>query len=797
MKKNITFILFFILYQSLFSQQFQLTGKVTGEKKAHTEFVEILILKKDSVAIKSQLADEKGLFSIQVPKGEYVIQIRQLGGIIYSKNFDLKNDLNLGEIRIEKIKNIKEIVLEGKKRLIERKVDRIIFNVENSISATGGDALDALRVAPSVRVQNDQISMIGKSGMSVMVDDRLVQLSGTDLINFLKTIKSDNIKSIEVIASPPAKYDAEGNNGIVNIKLKEAKSNSWSNTIRTTYKQATYPSFSIGNNFTYQKNKLSLLFDLSANKDISIYTNDINYYYPQEYWESSIYNKTRADRISTILNLKYNLTKTLNIGFQYLGNISNPKTDEIGASDIYNIENLNLNRVLRSLGYTKRDNNNHSLNFNLLKKLDTLGKQFTVDIDYFTYGSDKNNTLNAENTNNNSFSSTKQYIENINLQKINNFSAKIDFDLPYKWATLSFGGKLSFTKSNNNINISRYDTSEVSPILESNQSDEFTYNENIQSAYFSANRKFGTKWEGKAGLRAEFTENKGYSQQSNQTNKNNYIKLFPTFYLSYQHNKENTFSISYGRRINRPSYSNLNPARWYLNANSYEEGNPFLQPSFTTNIELSHSYKDLLTTTLSFSTTKNGFGQLTIHDLQNDIQSFIRRNYYDYNNFSWSEYINYTIFPWWNTSAEAAIYYTETKAYSEYLNPKYSGWGGYFSNTNDFTLNKRKTFLAQLIYEYTYPTIFNENRTDSYSNLGIAIKLLFLEKKLQIVLNANNILGSDRIKTSNITQGINQNFRQYYDTQYVRLSLSYKFGNKNLNTRKKDTGNEEEKARSN
>lgn len=776
------------------AQQYSVIGKVINQDKVPVEFVSASISKNDTL-IGQTFSESLGIFKINAEKGKYILILEQFGVESIRREFDIDQNLDLGEIEIDESVMLEGVTITARKKLIERKVDRLVFNVENSVSATGGDALDALRVTPSIRVQNDQISMIGKSGMSVMIDDRLIQLSGDALINFLKTIKSDNIKSIEVITTPPAKYDAEGNSGIVNIKLKKAKADSWSNTIRTIHQQATYPSFSVGNNFTYQKNKLSLLLDVSANKDINIYTNDINYYYPKENWANEIYNKSYVNRINTILNVGYNFSKTLNIGFQYLGNMGTLKKDETSSSNIYDIGNLN--RVLKSIGNTKNETNNHSFNLNFLKKLDALGKQFTVDVDYFIYDSDKNNKFNSQDFNSISTIVYKEYVDNNNLQKINNFSTRVDFDLPYQWANLSFGGKVSFIETNNNIDISQYDTSNQAPILTSNQLDNFTYNENIQAIYFSANRKFGTKWEGKIGLRAESTQNKGYSQTVNKTNKNEYIKLFPTLYLSYFLNKENVFTINYGRRVNRPSYSNLNPARWYLTSTSYEEGNPFLQPSFTSNLELSHSYKDLLTTTLSFSNTKDGFGQLTVHDIANDLQKFIRRNYYNYSIFSWSEYINYSAFPWWNTSAEASVYYTETNTYTEYLQPKYSGWGGYFSTTNDFTLNKIKTILAQLTYEYTSPTVFNENRTEEYSSLGIGLKFLLSQKKLQIALNANNILGTDRIKTSNTTQGIFQTFRQYYDTQHIRLSLSYKFGNKNLNASKKNTGNEDEKRRAN
>ncbi|WP_439848459.1 outer membrane beta-barrel protein [Riemerella anatipestifer] len=157
--------------------------------------------------------------------------------------------------------------------------------------------------------------------------------------------------------------------------------------------------------------------------------------------------------------------------------------------------------------------------------------------------------------------------------------------------------------------------------------------------------------------------------------------------------------------------------------------------------------------------------------------------------------INYNVFPWWTASAEGSVYYTETNTYTKYLEPKYSGWGGYFSTTNNFIFNENKTILGQLTYEYNFPTLFNENKIEEYSSLGIGLKLLLNRKKLQIAINANNILGTDRIKTSNTTQGVYQTFKQYYDTQYIRLSLSYKFGNKDISGDKRRTSNEEEKSR--
>lgn len=789
----------FVLYFSSIEAQYSISGSILNQENQAVELVEIVVLSQDFIAKTSELTDGKGAFLVSIAeKGTYILQIRQIGVLLYSTELDVINDTNLGIIKInESQEQLEEVLVEGRKKLIERKVDRLVFNVENSISATGGDALDALRVTPGIRVQNDAVSMIGKSGMAVMVDDRIIQLSDDDLVNFLKTISSDNIKSIEVITTPPAKYDAEGNSGLINIKLKTVKTDSWSGTLRSVYKQATYATGLLGGNFSYQKNKFSLLMDLSKLNGENIYTNKINYQYPTENWRSDIYNKTSSDNLSSLLVIGYDLTGKTKIGIQYLGNFNTPTINENNVTDIFANNTDHLDKRLVSKGDVDLNVKSHSLNFNLITKIDTLGKKMTVDVDYFAYNSCKDNVFKSTNADYLIPTVVKSHTDNNNNQDINNFSSKIDFEMPYQWANVSYGAKISFTNSNSDVKANFYDTTTDDFILNLSQKNQFDYKERLQAVYFSANKEINEKWEVKIGLRTEFTQTIGYSETEKQRNKKDYYKFFPTAYLSYKKDENNVFSISYSRRVDRPSYSNLNPARWYLNLNSYEEGNPFLQPSFSNNIELSHSYRDLLTTTISFSKIEDEFGQLTIHDIPNDIQVFIRRNYYNYNLLRLSEYVNYDIFQWWSTTLDLSVYYIDTDSYSEYLQSKYSGWGGYSSTTNSFQINKSKTISAQLIYGYSYPSIFNESKTDSYSNLSIALKFLCFGKNLQFSVNTNNILGSDRAKLSNITQGVSQNFKQYYDSQYIRFTMSYKFGNINLKINRKNTGNEEEKDRTN
>lgn len=794
MKKII--IALVLIYSSVSLSQIRVTGKVVNHENNPIDLAEVLLINKDSIAQKSELTNSNGEFVLAITKGNYLLQIRQLGKKLYSSKINLTQELDLGNIKIsQKTEVLAEVVVHSKKKLIERKIDRLVFNVENSIASTGGDAIDALKVTPGIRVQNDAISMIGKSGMAVMVDDRLIQLSGDDLINYLKTISSDNIKSIEVITSPPAKYSAEGNSGLINIKLKKAKEDSWSATARSNYNQARYATGAIGGNLSYQKNKFGLILDLSERNGESIYTNDITYKYPTENWKNEVVNKTSRNVFSSLIGLTYDLTSKSKFGVQYLGSFNKSNVNEDNLSNIYNNQTNSLDGNLNSRGFTDRNIDNHSLNLNLTTKLDTVGKKFTINADYFTYDSNKENTFQNENNNYIDLITERQYNENGNNQKISNFSTDIDFEMPYEWASINFGAKISATNSNSDLETLIYENNNGIYILNSTQVNVFKYQENNQAVYFSSSKKLGEKWELKLGLRTEFVQTTGFSQTTNSANTYNYFKIFPTLYSSYKGNEDNTLSANYSRRINRPSYSDLNPARWYFNSNSYEEGNPFLQPSFSHNLEFSHNFKQLLVSTLSFSKTENGFGQLTVHDDLNRIQKSIRRNYFASNFIGLDETLTFDFFIWWNSINNAGAFYSENNVYSEYLEPKYSGWGGYLSTTNSFVLNKSKTFTGQLAYTYSFPTSYGESKISSYSNLNLAIKYAMLNKKLLLSFVIDDLLKTNQYTIYNKSLDVNQSFRQYYDTQSFRISVSYKFGSDKIRVNQRNFGNQEEKNR--
>lgn len=692
-------------------------------------------------------------------------------------------------------KEIQTVVLEGKKKLIERKVDRTVFNVENSVAVQGGDAMDALKVTPGVKINGDDIKLTGKSTVKVMVNDKIVQLSGEDLQNYLKSIPTANILKIEVITNPPAKYEAEGNSGLINIQLKEAKQYNWSATLRSSYQQGFYARFSEGASFSYRKNKFSALADIGYTFGHSLYQNEINYYYHNEHWQNYIFSKNIFRVPATTVNLNYDLTEKTSIGAQFIGSFRDGYGYEYNDNYSHAYTDNSLLKYYDTDGSKDGKANNVSLNLNLNHKIDDKGKKYSIDADYFEARSPRISDFTSDL--NDYFANTldRQFADNSSFQGVKNYSLKTDFELPYDWAQLSFGAKVSSTKTKNLVETDFYQL--PANTLISAQTNHFEYTENNEALYISATKSFGKKWEAKVGLRGEYTQTKANSISLNQETNRNYFKLFPTAYLSFKPNDNHTISVNYGRRIGRPGFQSMDPARWYDSPKSYVTGNPFLQPVFTDMFEVNYNFKSLISLNLYHYPSKDNISQMSYHDIPNESVVMRHENYADGNGTGGTLSINYNPFKWWESSTDISANYDEINPYlSIFTAKKYSGWGGTTSMNNTFTLNKKKNFFASLNYWYSFPSL-SWGLSDASSSLDIGFKYLALDKKLTIGLNFNDIFKTSQSMYTDFSQGFIQTFHQYYDSRNARLSLSYKFGNSKISVKQHEEGNAEEKRRAN
>ncbi len=295
--------------------QHSISGKVINEQNLPLEYSEILLQTLDSTLVKAEISNEKGEFALtNISKGNYRLQIKYFSESVYTSLLKIESDLDLKTIVAAKSNLLNEIVIQNNKPLIERKVDRIVFNVENSTIATGGNAFDALKLTPRIKIINDQISMIGKGALLVMIDDRLVKFSGDDLANYLRSLSSDDLKSIEVIANPPAKYSAEGNSGLINIVTKKGRKDAWNGTVRSIYQQTTYDREILGGSFNLQKGKLQVNSAVNYGNGSSAPQETSQVFYPNIIWKEVSNRRDFSYGLSAQLGLEYKISEKFSTG---------------------------------------------------------------------------------------------------------------------------------------------------------------------------------------------------------------------------------------------------------------------------------------------------------------------------------------------------------------------------------------------------------------------------------------------------------------------------------------------------
>ncbi len=789
------FSVFVFLLPIFAFSQIEISGKVQDTLQP-IEFANVILTNANNDIVSGAITDVDGGFRITVSKGVYTLMISFLGYKDWSKEIQLYEDTNLGNITlIGAAAELDEVVVTNKKPLVERKVDRLVFNAKNSITAIGGDGLDVLKKAPGIRVNNDNIDIIGKGSVRVLVNDRLLNLSGEDLSGYLKSISSNDIDRIEVITTPPAKYDAEGNSGLINIVLKSTKRDSFNATLRSATTQATYISQNIGAGFNYQKKKITINADANYVKGSyrAIETNKV--FYPEDTWDAKSKRRDFLDKLSARIGVDYQLSERSLVGVQYHGIYNTPEINEVENTHLIKVPQNTIDSTIVSKGLSDREKVFNSINGHYQVTLDTIGTKITVDADYFKFKNNQNrdadiNVLLPDGV----FSSNSgNTFNNASMQDIETFTSRIDVEMPTDFANISFGGKVSYITNTSVVQF--FDLNTGIPVLDPANSNVFNYDENIQAVYINASKSIGEKWQTQLGLRLENTNTKGFSETLNQTNKNTYLKLFPTVYATYTPNDNHSFSLNYSRRIGRPGYASLNPFRWYSNQYSYSEGNPLLQPLFTHNLEFSHLYKDNLSTAIYVSKTENGYGQITLVEPDSNIQATVIQNYYEGYQFGLSESYTLNVLKSWESYNELYLYYSYATSDLDFLLSEQSAVSAYVSSSNSFTLNKAKTFLGEFTYWYQFPEALDLDQTNGYSQLDIGLKFLLLDKKLQLGISGIDVLSSRRPRYTSFTNAIKQEYENYYDNRKLRISLTYSFGSNKVKTRRSSTSNKEEKRR--
>ncbi|PKF72873.1 TonB-dependent receptor domain-containing protein [Chryseobacterium sp. PMSZPI] len=758
--------LFFLGINTLFNAQ-SISGKITNNKGEAIPYAEVSAeYQKEKFYT---LTNASGNYTLKVSKNnDYTLNVFNNGAKVYTHSLTVRGDINKDVIVNEEVKEkeIQGVVLTSRKKIIEQKVDRMVFNLENSIASQGMSGADALRNTPLIRMDDQQgISIVGKSGVSVMINGKMLNLSGSELTNYLQSLRSDDISKIEVITTPPAKYEAQGNSGLINIILKKNTNFGWSGSLNTSYQRNTKDGFRNGININYRTNKLNSSLKLRhydngyspvGSRDL---ISDVNKIFTEEKREDRTYG------LGLNYSLDYEINKSSNVGVIYDYGSSRYTMDSYNKSSYFT--GLVSDSTLNTHAMHKWKTPTHTLSVYYDLKLDTLGKKLSV----------VGNLLNNQPNKTNNFVTTnllnlnESIVRNESLLKYNVLSGQADLSLPYDWGTVETGGKYTFLKNKSNVGYYEYLSGQYVIIPEN--SNVFDYEEQNYALYASFEKKFGKKWTAKAGLRYEYTTLEGTNDDQNNI-KNNYGKFFPSLYLSYNPNANHSLSVKYSRRITRPDFQSLNPFRWYTNPYIYYTGNSSLQPSFNDNVEISYTFKNKLTVSIYNQYTQNGYS--SIARLLDGVYSNRVENSYDQNKIGVNLSYYDTFFKVWEFSASMNASNGRTSPLIPELQ-EISVNSFLYSFYNTIAVNKSKTVFVMLNFWHSLPFTFGSTYVKDQLEFSPGIKASLFNKQLQLSAVLSDAFRT--VKNNGYTEysGYRENFNQYNDYRRFTFSLTYVFGN--------------------
>lgn len=794
----------FLVAAAGFAQQ--ISGNVKDQQgKALSGSTVSLLNAKDSSVNKLAVSNNDGHFSFNpIKQGKYLVSVSHVGYAKgYSPVFEFSGagEANVPAMELGKAAaELKGVTVSSKKPMVEVKADRTILNVEGTINATGSDALELLRKAPGVTVdKDDNLSLSGKNGVQVYIDGKQTPLTGADLANYLKSLQSSQIESFEIITNPSAKYEAAGNAGIINIRLKKNKAYGFNGSVYAGWNIATYPKYNTGASLNYRYKKINVFgsFNYNKNKNENIF---------------NLYRTTSADssfdQHSVMTNrnenkgfkagIDYYATRKSTFGIMANGNFSDTRFNNMSKTDIAYMPSKIVDRLLIANNSSEgsRDNVNFNLNYRFA---DTSGHELNVDADYGFYNG-KNNQYQPNNTYDPSGSLEQKEVYNtLTPYEIDIYSLKADYEQRFKKGRLGYGGKLSYVKTDNTFQ-RFFQTNSGS--IEDNHNN-FHYTENINAGYVNYNRQFkGVMLQ--AGVRLENTHSKGHSvgfRYDYATGNNiaidslldrDYTNLFPSASVTFNKNPMKQWSLSFSRRIDRPSYQNLNPFEFNLDKYTFQRGNPNLQPQYTNSVGITNIYKYKLTTTLNYSHVNDVF---TTIPKSEGTKAFITSE-----NLANQDIVSLNVsYPfqhkWYSLFFNINSYYSHYKG----TIPDYSvdvevvSFNAYAQQS--FKL--AKTTTAELSGFYTAPSIWQGAfKTKGLGSLDVGVQQQLFKGKVTAKATVTDVFKTFHWSAVNEASGQDIHVNGHWESRQFRLNLTYRFGSNQVKqARQRKTSLEEESQR--
>ncbi|RZM28212.1 MAG: hypothetical protein EOO88_09835 [Pedobacter sp.] len=767
----------------------ELSGELVGADDEMLPFATVTLLE-GTVQVGGSIANEKGFFLFHYPLkvgSGYVLKVSSLGHQAAEVGFSI-SELNrfahsFGKITLKpKARALKEVNITGNQKVIEMDGGNIVFNVARSLTAQGTNALELLGRAPGVSVGTDNnISLNGKAGAAVLIDGKQTYLSGREIAELLKSMSASEIRSIEIINSPSAKYDASGTAGVINVKTSKSGIQGFSGGFNTGLNYGV---------FLKQNQDLSLSFRKDRLNVFGNYSHFIGYYSylygADRMQEGRFYNSFTDDvdkrskmgsRLGAdfAIDGKNTVGILLNGNFIFGGGITDTRTD-IGIAQTSNID-----QTLSAVNdYYQQKTQRYNVNLNY-KYEDTLGRIFNIDADYGDF------TKRAGNLQTNMYTLSDGMVVSDNLYRSLNAidiglrAVKADFTAKIGKGKLETGLKFSSVSAANGSEF--LEVRDEGEFRDPDRSNRFAYREQIANAYLNYQKGFG-KWQLQGGLRLENTASIGELEEISvvagnmKVTERNYTNWFPFFSAGLKPSANHSFSLSYSRRIDRPAYQNLNPFIYLLDELSYWQGNPFLAPQLSHRGLLQFVYKSSTIVGLSYTRTDDFSVEVT--DLVDDARIvMVPRNL--------------------GVQRHLALTLTQTLAPAQWWNLTFNGTFFRLHNDIDFgggreldlkqsaaRLNLQQTFKLPYRITGEVTGFYNSRRLaganqfhSATGQIDLGLQRTLMKDKATLRLVFADIYKGSRANSLQQVDGLYIRNHSYFETRQVRLNFSYRFASGN------------------
>ncbi|USD26609.1 outer membrane beta-barrel family protein [Flagellimonas marinaquae] len=783
--KNLTIAILWVLFAicCTYGQTYKVTGKVVDEQNQIVPYANILLLRAiDSTFVQGTSANDEGFFElVEVAPDLYLLQASYVGRGSEPRALDITTDVSLGALIIPLSDNeLEEVVVTAQRPKLQRLPDRLVFSVENTV-VSQGTSWDILKNTPGVIVNQDQLLIRGQNA-TVYLNDRKVQLSGQEVQDLLQGLSGTNIKSVEVIANPPASYDAEGG-PILNIVTSKNIVPGYKGSVNGTFTQAVFPKFSIGTSHYYKTDKLNLFANYTINpqKEINKTNKGINFIDSSDavfsVWDTDYdqTNRSQSQNASFILDYTFDAQNSLNVTSNLLFNLDQEQ-ETILNTDMGNAQ-AQLDSTFATRNGSNLDNTNLAFDLTYVHKLKKEGAQIRANGHYTYFNGEMFQRLSTSY-----FDANGSFLRDFGFdtdsdQEIKIFTGQLDYSTPIGSMSFESGAKLSSITSENTMDFFNFNGS--SNTVDASKSDRYIYDEDVYAAYMSLVKNW-EKWSMKLGVRGELTKAKGNSITLDETNTQDFFEPFPSVYLLYSPSDKHSFAFDYGRNINRPKYNDLNPFRFFYNENDFEEGNPSLRPSFSNNFNFNYTLNSEFFFDVYYRDNGSNIAYLVFQDNQNQTLVEFKQNVLDSKSYGLDFTLSKSIAPAWFMYAYTSLFHEEETflaeesgnvPYTNEVNGVYAYLGNYL------TLSKDGTFTGEIAGTYVSKFLFGSYVSDEQFNLTIGLRKTLFDNKVTVSLAAEDIL--EQYVPTYRSKYLNQDnfYRRRPETQFIRFGFTYNFGN--------------------